>query len=299
MGRKGKLNWIEQELEDVIRDSENRKEQYKQKFKRLAKKAARMQKKGQRGSNKSKRFTDYTKQHQARLRRGFKEDCHSALSFLGLYNFIATKVEVFNNDTQQYETISLVEEGELQLLETEPRELTDNDIDDINMWVYLKDKLNICNEAWHELAMKCKDMPTNTILNEKDAAMNEKGNYVLTIIKTTENYDNLKESLADLNNEMSNLKEITVNSHKYSIEYFLGGDWKFLACVCGLGATNQNFSCIWCKCPRNERFDISKKWSITDKSLGARDLQEIGKYANLSNIIVKPIHYLILFLLTM
>ena len=59
-----------------------------------------MQKKGQRGPNKSKRFTDYTKQHQARLRRGFKEDCHSALSFLGLYNFIATKVEVFNNDTQ-------------------------------------------------------------------------------------------------------------------------------------------------------------------------------------------------------
>ena len=109
--------------------------------------------------------------------------------------------------------------------------------------------------------------------------MNEKGNYVLALIKTTENYDNLKKSLADLNNEMSNLKEITVNSHKYSIEYFLGGDWKFLACVCGLGAANQNFSCIWCKCPRNERFDISKKWSITDNSLGARDLQEIGKYA--------------------
>ena len=150
---------IEQELEDVIRDSENRKEQYKQKFKRLAKKAARMQKKGQRGPNKSKRFTDYTKQHQARLRRGFKEDSHSALSFLGLYNFIATKVEVFNNDTQQYETISLVEEGELQLLETEPK-LTDNNIDDICMWVYLKDKFNISNEAWHELTMKCKNMPT-------------------------------------------------------------------------------------------------------------------------------------------
>ena len=61
---------------------------------------------------------------------------------------------------------------------------------------------------------------TYTILNEKDAAMNEKGNYVLAIIRTTENYDNLKESLADLNNEMSNLKEITVNNHKYSIEYF-------------------------------------------------------------------------------
>lgn len=108
-------------------------------------------------------------------------------------------------------------------------------------------------------------------MNEKDAAMNEKGNYVLAITKTTENYDNLEESLAVLNNEMSNLKEITVNNHKYSIKYFLGGDWKFLACVCGLGAANQNFAFIWCKCPKHERFDISKKWSLTDKSLGARE----------------------------
>ena len=112
---------IEQKLENVIRDSENRKEQYKEKFKRLAKKAARMQKKGQRGPNKNKKFADCTKQHQARIRRTFKEDCQSALSFLGLYDFVATKVEIFNNDTQQYETISLVEEGEFQLLETEPK----------------------------------------------------------------------------------------------------------------------------------------------------------------------------------
>ena len=40
----------------------------------------------------------------------------TATVILGLYNFIATKVELFNNDTQQYETISWVEEGELQLL---------------------------------------------------------------------------------------------------------------------------------------------------------------------------------------
>ena len=52
--------------------------------------------------------------------------------------------------------------------------------------------------------------------------MNEKGNYVLAKIKTTEDYDHLKESLADLNNEMSNLNGITVNNHKCSIEYLLG-----------------------------------------------------------------------------
>ena len=135
-------------------------------------------------------------------------------------------------------------------------------------------------------------------MNGKDAAMNEKGNYVLALIKTTENYDNLKKGLADLNNEMSNLKEITVNSHKYSIEYFLGGDWKFLACVCGLRAANQNLACIWRRCPRNERF-ISKKRSITDKSLRARDSQEIGKYAKSKQYNCKTIRYLLLFLLTM
>ena len=39
---------------------------------------------------------------------------------------------------------------------------------------------------------------TYKILNEKEAAMSEKGNYVLAILKTSENYDNLKESLSDL-----------------------------------------------------------------------------------------------------
>lgn len=42
-----------------------------------------------------------------------------------------------------------------------------------------------------------------TILNEKEAAVSEKDNYVLAILKTTESYDNLKESLSDLTAEMT------------------------------------------------------------------------------------------------
>ena len=109
--------------------------------------------------------------------------------------------------------------------------------------------------------------------------MREKGNYVLAIIKTTESYDNLKSSLADLNNKMLHLKEICVGNYKYNIEYFLGGDWKFLACVCGLGAANQDYACIWCKCPRKDRFDCTKEWSLSNKSLGARSCEEIMNYA--------------------
>ena len=38
--------------------------------------------------------------------------------------------------------------------------------------------------------------------------MSEKGNYFLAIIKTTVSYDNLKASIADLKDEMLNLKEM-------------------------------------------------------------------------------------------
>ena len=64
--------------------------------------------------------------------------------------------------------------------------------------------------------------------------MTESGNYVLAILKTKENYDSIRISLEDLRKEMEDLKEITVNEKKNNIEYFLGGDWKFLATVCGL-----------------------------------------------------------------
>ena len=92
---------------------------------------------------------------------------------------------------------------------------------------------------------------TYTILNEKENAMSEKENYMLAIVKTTETYNNLRQSLADLKTEMAQLKEVKVNNVNYNIEYFLGGDWKYLACVCGLGEANQDYGCIWCKCPRN------------------------------------------------
>ena len=85
---------------------------------------------------------------------------------------------------------------------------------------------------------------TFTILHEKDVAMGEKGNYILAVIKTTETYDNLRDSVADLRMEMSNLKEISANSCTDKIEYFLGGDLKFLTLVCGLGRENEDYACV-------------------------------------------------------
>ena len=255
-----------------------------------------------------------------------------------MYDFIATKVEVLNSDTNQYETFNLVVDGELDFAENDPEVLTDDDLDNINMLLYLKDKFNISGVARREITMKANAVPktygikkrirklnskwnlkavpgdfegvqvgfeeslkkhvsrleqtgtlkdrdtikvkmngdgTNigkrltvvnfgyTILNERKVAIGEKGNYILAIIKTTESYDNLRQSLPDLIKEMSNLKEINVNGCNYKIEYYLGGDWKLLALVCGVGKANEDYACIWCKCPRTERWNTNKQWEIT------------------------------------
>lgn len=50
-----------------------------------------MNKKGARGPEK-KAFGEYSKHHQTRIKKQLKEDCQVILTFLGLYNFMATKV---------------------------------------------------------------------------------------------------------------------------------------------------------------------------------------------------------------
>ena len=70
---------------------------FQKKFKRLVQKLMKLQKdKKLRGPAKNKTFVDYSKRHQTRVRKQMVTDCETSLSFLGLNNFIATKVEIFN-----------------------------------------------------------------------------------------------------------------------------------------------------------------------------------------------------------
>ena len=82
---------------------------------------------------------------------------------------------------------------------------------------------------------------------------------------------------------MKNLKKINIDGIEYGIELFLGGDWKFLTVVCGIGAANQDFACIWCFCPRDKGFDTSKQWSLTDTTKGARTIEKITEDSKRKN----------------
>ena len=60
--------------------------------------------------------------------------------------------------------------------------------------------------------------------------------------------------------------------------FFLGGNWKFLATVGGIGPTNQNIACIWCLCTRVLRCEVSREWPLDDKETKAsRTIDSIKK----------------------
>ena len=78
---------------------------YKKRFKDLARKVARMNKKNLRGPQKNKSFSEYAQRHQSRIKTQLKDRCYSTLPFMGEYDFIATKVEIFNAETPEYDTL--------------------------------------------------------------------------------------------------------------------------------------------------------------------------------------------------
>ena len=107
---------VEEKLDKVLNQRKSDKKYYKKKFKALAKRVS-----WEPYTFAKKKFSDYTARHKARIRNNMKQDCQATLSFLGVHNFLATKVEVYNSDEGRYEMISLVEDEELPLLGSETK----------------------------------------------------------------------------------------------------------------------------------------------------------------------------------
>ena len=98
---------------------------------------------------------------------------------------------------------------------------------------------------------------------------------MLAVFKTPEKDTFLKIALEDIIKDVERLKQIEVGQDTFSVDYYMGGDWKFLASITGIDSASSTYSCIWCKCGRGERYDPDKEWSVTDSSKGARSVEEI------------------------
>ena len=97
------------------------------------------------------------------------------------------------------------------------------------------------------------------MINEGKKAQSVFGNYSIAILKIGESYEELAAGLEDIIKKVEDLEIIKIGDTVYSIEFYLGGDLKFLAIMCGIEAANSDHACIWCKCPKAQRSDMAKE----------------------------------------
>lgn len=79
-----------------------------------------------------------------------------------------------------------------------------------------------------------------TILKEGDRAYGSSGSHCIAIFEEPEIYESMKICHRDIIRVVEHLNEIQTNSETYSIKYYLGGDWKFLAMITGIDSSVFN-----------------------------------------------------------
>jgi hypothetical protein len=122
---------------------------------------------------------------------------------------------------------------------------------------------------------------TFTILNEGAKAKTATGNYTLGIFEIeNENHSSVTKCFKELIDEMEQLKEIEIGERTLKIVYYLAGDWKMLAHSLGLLSANSKYPCVWCKCCKEEFYNMSNEWSICDSNFGARSYDELVAVVN-------------------
>ena len=102
------------------------------------------------------------------------------------------------------------------------------------------------------------------------------GNILLAIFKGSENYQYLQKALRDIISETIQFTSVSLQGKICQIDYYMGGDLKFLNVICGIDSCASKYSFIWYKRPSDQRYDTAKSWSIVDFTKGgARAVKEI------------------------
>ena len=77
--------------------------------------------------------------------------------------------------------------------------------------------------------------------------MAAKGNHTIAVVNGCEKYETLKVAFKDVFTEINSFIEqrfINVNGQKVKLEFFLGGDYKFLVTVMGLKGATSLYACL-------------------------------------------------------
>jgi hypothetical protein len=110
--------------------------------------------------------------------------------------------------------------------------------------------------------------------------MSSKSNRTVAIINGPEDYETLKGSLPLLFKEINELirtGSILINNEHVKLEFFLGGDLKFLLMMLGLSSATADYACLWCKVHKDNRWDTSKGMDFYNQEPNRRTLKDILK----------------------
>ena len=116
-----------------------------------------------------------------------------------------------------------------------------------------------------------------TILDGNENPNSPSGNHVIAMFNAEEKYEYLSGAVKDITNEIQSTQSITIDGHEFNIEFYLRANMEYLAICLGIKAANAKYSCIWCKCPADERHDTSQSWSSVED--GGRTVEEIQRLA--------------------
>ncbi|XP_068707879.1 uncharacterized protein [Montipora foliosa] len=100
-----------------------------------------------------------------------------------------------------------------------------------------------------------------SLLDDGQSCLSSSGNHTVTVVKGKEDHDTLKASLSNVIRDANSLIDdghMIIDGTKVLLEFFLGGDFKFLLIALGMKGATSNNSCIYCKIHKNERCDMSK-----------------------------------------
>ena len=107
------------------------------------------------------------------------------------------------------------------------------------------------------------------------------GNYGVAVLKVSENYEELQAGLEDICSAAKDMEVVTAENQVHRTQFYLGGDFKFLALVYCIESANAVHACVWCKCPKSQHSNMEIQWSITDPIRSARAIEEITEKSKL------------------
>ena len=135
-------------------------------------------------------YEAFSDRHKRRLVAQRKVSCSSALHWLENNGYIPLRVEVKNIQTGSTESIEL---NTKEVFGQNAESITDDDLQIINMMLFVKDKYNISSRAYHELAKICKSMPRYYKVQQRIAELN----LLWNIKPTPNNTCGVQQSLQD------------------------------------------------------------------------------------------------------